>query len=129
MIVVLLLVVVMGIAGALLQSLVREQRQLRSVGRQHQAAWLAEAGVERAVARLRAAPAYTGETWDVPAATLDGDRGGRVEIRVQPLAGQPRRRIQVTADFPNDPVYRHRCRVDLEVAIASGPAEVEGTEP
>ena len=79
-----------------------------------QAQWLAEAGVERAVARLAANAAYTGETWNVSAEELAGRNGAVVRIRAETIADQPdRRTIRVEADYPDDP--HHRCRQIKEI--------------
>ena len=77
--------------------------------RQIQASWLAESGVERAVARLAADAKYRGETWKVSAADLGGRDDGTVAIRAEPVAGKAdRRTIRVQADYPADPMQRVR---------------------
>ncbi len=74
-----------------------------------QTRWLAEAGVERAVARLAADAGYTGETWNIPADEIAGGKGGVVRIRTETIAGSPEgRTIRVEADYPDDP--QHHCR-------------------
>ena len=74
-----------------------------------QAQWLAEAGVERAVARLAANADYAGETWNIPAEELAGGEAAVVRIHAETIADQPdRRAIHVEADYPDDP--QHRCR-------------------
>lgn len=79
-----------------------------------QAQWLAEAGVERAAARLAANADYAGETWNIPAGELAGGQGGVVRIQTETLADQPDRRlIRVEADYPDDP--QHRCRKGKQV--------------
>ncbi|MBN2580408.1 MAG: hypothetical protein JXB10_15600 [Pirellulales bacterium] len=81
-----------------------------------QAAWLAESGVQRAAARLADDPQYAGQTWDIPAAELDGRHAGKVTIAVRPADDAPRRRIvRVTAFFPDDP--RFRARQTKEILI------------
>ncbi len=79
-----------------------------------QSQWLAEAGLERAAARLAGQPGYSGETWAIPAGQLAGREGGIVRIRVEGLAGPPaRRRVAVEADYPDDPVHRSRCKKEI----------------
>ena len=67
-----------------------------------QADWLVEAGIERAVAKLKGEPGYSGETWDITEG-LDDERAGRVKIVVRKAPGQSdRRTAEVTAEFPAD---------------------------
>jgi type II secretory pathway component PulK len=74
-----------------------------------QAQWLAEAGVERAVARLAADAAYNGETWSISAEQLASPSSAVVRIRTEAIDDQPDRRIiHVEADYPND--LQHRAR-------------------
>jgi hypothetical protein len=74
-----------------------------------QAAWLAEAGVERAAARLVAQADYAGETWTIPAAELAADEGAVVRIEVKTIAGRPEQRsVRVEADYPDTPNHRRR---------------------
>jgi Tfp pilus assembly protein PilX len=118
-IVMVLLLVVAGVVGALVQVLHVERQQIRSHDARLQTAWLAEAGLERAAARLRDAAGYEGETWTVPASSLGGTHGGRVEIRVERVAASPQlRRISVTADYPADPERRKRRSRESIVEIA-----------
>lgn len=81
-----------------------------------QAAWLAEAGVERAASRLAADPNYLGETWTIPAAELSGDEGGVVRIHVETVADKPQQRtVRVEADYPDAPQLR--CQKAKEVVV------------
>jgi hypothetical protein len=89
-----------------------EQTSHRSV----QAAWLAEAGAERAAARLAASAAYAGEIWQIPAAELGGADAAEVRIKAEPVAGRSGQwRIRVEADYPTVPELR--CRRVKEVLI------------
>jgi type II secretory pathway component PulK len=74
-----------------------------------QAGWLAEAGLERAAARLASQADYSGETWTISAGNLGGNDGGVVRIRVEAVDGKPNRRsVHVEADYPDHPQYRVR---------------------
>ncbi|MEN6407146.1 MAG: hypothetical protein ABFC77_11825 [Thermoguttaceae bacterium] len=103
--------------------------------RREQSRWLAEAGVERATARLAADPKYSGETWTVSAKDLAADRGGSVRIDVRAVSKQPKRReVRVFADWPDEPTWR--CRsvkqvfVDLDrVASVRSNVAKKTTEP
>ena len=83
----------------------------RAIDRSHsalQSLWLAEAGVERAVARLAAEEDYAGETWIIPGQQLSRD-DAVVRIKVEKVADRPERRsIRVEADYPSG--SEHRCR-------------------
>ncbi len=81
-----------------------------------QAQWIAEAAVERAAARLVADAKYTGETWAIPAAEMDGKQSGKASIHVENVAARPDSRlVRVEADYPDDPV--HRARWTKEIII------------
>ena len=87
-------------------------RSLRSA----QAQWLTEAGVERAVARLAADPAYAGETWHVSAQELGGRDDAEVRIKIKKVAGRPGRLpVGVEADYPRDALLRCRRVKQIEV--------------
>lgn len=60
----------------------KQQRHLQAVA-------LADAAVQRAAARLAAAPDYPGESWEVPAASLDGDNPATVVIRTETDPARP----------------------------------------
>ncbi len=103
------LVIALAIGGALLRTGMARRGQARAEERRLQAAWLAESGLERASDRLREAPDYAGETWEIPAEDLGGRDGGLVTIAVEPVQGHPLRRlIRVRADYPRDPSRRSR---------------------
>ncbi len=111
------LVVILLISGVLLKIGVAHRETVRAAERGLQAEWLAQAGLERARARLAASAGYAGETWQLTAADLGlADRAqtapGKaavVRITIERLPGDPARRsIQVQADFPPDPPYRAR---------------------
>ena len=112
-----------------------ERQQLRTVQRRLQVDWLAEAALDRAVARLADKPAYRGETWRLSAAELSGHAAASVAIEVKPVAGRPnRRRIEIVADYPTDSVHRVRQRRQLIIALnaagsAKGPAKGPANRP
>ncbi len=79
-----------------------------------QAQWVAEAAIERAVARLAADVNYQGETWTLSAADLAGDDGAKVVIHIEKAADRPDgRRIRVEAECPDDPVHRARWEKEI----------------
>lgn len=98
---ILCITIALMLATALSRAAVVQQRQSRNGTYQQQALWLAESGLQRAVFRLRTAPGYAGETWDVPADALGSAHAGVVTIEVQPnAAGDGRIELQVTARYP-----------------------------
>lgn len=99
------LLVVASIMGSIMHALLTELRQTRQTAIEVQAQWLADAGVERATARLLKEPNYVGETWKVelPSNAINpGSRTGNVEIRVATDNDKNSAEIKVHANFPND---------------------------
>jgi hypothetical protein len=74
-----------------------------------QAEWLAESGIDRAIARLSEKPDYTGETWELSANEFHGRGDASVLIKVEVITNQANaRRIVVRADFPKSEFKRAR---------------------
>jgi len=81
-----------------------------------QAQWLAEAGIERAAARLAGDPGYAGETWTLSAKEIADRDGGVVRIHVTDANKNAKARlVRVEADYPADPV--HHCRWTKEITV------------
>jgi membrane protein implicated in regulation of membrane protease activity len=87
---------------------------------------LADAGVQRAIAQLRASGEYRGETWRVPADELGSDWPAEVKIEVTAPDESDKDKLQVSvqADYPPDEMYRTRRSRELLVSIKS-----QGTTP
>jgi hypothetical protein len=97
------------IAGAILRTGAAQREQVRDQERGLQADWLAEAGLQRAIARLGADPSYTGETWEIDARALDSADPATIVITVERPADDSRRRtVRARADYPRDPPRRAR---------------------
>jgi hypothetical protein len=118
---VLVCLVVITMIGAGLLRLVSSQRvMIRGEERGMQSEWLAESGIERAVARLASDPEYRGETWSIPADALGGPSPGVVSIKVGPLRDERvRRLVTVQADYPSDPEQRVRTTKQTVVNLGS----------
>jgi hypothetical protein len=100
------------LAGSqLLRTLARSQRQSREHQHAIQALWLADGGLARAAARLKADKNYSGEIWR-PIVTDSADANtppavGRVEIIVaMDETEASRRQVRVVAIFPDDSLWR-----------------------
>lgn len=81
------LLVIMG--GALLGLVRSSQRLLLLDHHAHQAAWLVQAGLERAAMRLAESPEFARETWTIKPDALDGHTPASVRIDVQTDAASP----------------------------------------
>jgi hypothetical protein len=117
------LIVITLIGAALLKVSVAQRQLSKALERRLQAEWLAESGLDRALARLAADASYSGETWPIHARDLslpDSAGSGEASAPVSAPAGMitisvervpdkaNRRRIRVRADFPLDPPRRSR---------------------
>ena len=110
------LIIITIMAGALLRVGLAQRERANAQEHRLQAEWLAESGIQRAIARLAADPGYTGETWEVPARDLDSD-DALVTITIEPARGVARgRAVRVQADYPRDPNRRarHSRVIDIE---------------
>jgi hypothetical protein len=124
------LVVVTLVSGVLLKVGLAHRDQVRSQEHRLQAEWLAQSGLERALARLAADRGYEGETWKLThhdlglAGSPDGEQGPAavVTIKVE-LAGSPgaseQKLIKVQADYPPDLPQRSRHSTQILVELNS----------
>ncbi len=127
--------VILGVLQVLLvQAAVARRRLSHEQAFRHQARWLAEAGIERAAARLAAEADYRGETWQVSAEELPPSGQGAsqpasVEIDVQSATAAADQRsddranermVRVRAAYPRDlprrVVYEKQITVSLSRA-------------
>ncbi len=110
------LAVATAISVVVVRQIATERHAVQMNHRSLQALWLAEGGIERAVARLAADPKYTGETWTIPANELAADDSGVVKIHVETIAGESERRsVRVEADYTDAP-DRH-CRQVKQIVV------------
>jgi Tfp pilus assembly protein PilX len=113
------LIVLAMIAGAILRAGTAQREEVRDQERGLQADWLAEAGLQRALARLAADPAYHGETWEIDARALDSAEPATVVIAVERPTDDPRRRtIRARADYPRDAPRRARRTRQITTPVA-----------
>ena len=122
------LVVILLISGVLLKIGVAQRDRVRAAEQSSQAEWLAQAGLDRALARLAASADYGGESWPLSCRDLGlpeasgspTERAAAVLIKVEkPPGAAARRLIKVQADFPPDPPHRARRSMQLLVELGS----------
>jgi hypothetical protein len=120
------LLIVTVVSGALLKLSLAERDVVRAQEHRLQSEWLAQAGVDRALARLVASPTYAGEQWKIKAADLglgtssDHDPAAVVAIAIEKADGSAETRlIKVQADFPPDSPRRVRHTTRLLVDLGS----------
>jgi type II secretory pathway component PulK len=107
LIVLILLAVVFVGVGLLVQRLAMQQRGTKELARRLQAQSLAEAGLDRAFAKLTTDRNFAGETWQPQVAGhAAAAELARVDIRVQPSDEAGIVKISVTALFPDHPTRR-----------------------
>jgi type II secretory pathway component PulK len=108
-VVIVCLMVAAAMGVGFVRQIAAERQAVRAMQTRLQAAWLAEAGVERAAAQLADDSAYAGETWNIPAAELSASDAAVVRIRVENVVGRPERRaVAVEADYPENSALRAR---------------------
>ena len=115
-VVVVCLVIAVALSVAAVGHIAAERRTEQANYRRLQASWLAEAGIERAAARLAADPEYVGETWAIPHGDFAEDCHGVVEIQVQAVDSHPQQRsVRVEADYRDTPEYH--CRMVKQIVV------------
>ena len=113
------LAVIAAICGSLIRVVYAQRQRTRLEERKLQAEWLAEAGLERAAAKLINSQDYSGEIWQIAAAEFAGRGGGSVKISVEKIADQPAKRlVRVQADYPADSDGRARHSKQTVMRIA-----------
>jgi type II secretory pathway component PulK len=131
-VVLIVILVCLAVAAAISLTVLKQaalERQAAQLNRRSlQAYWLAEAGVERAVARLAADRKYTGGTWTIAVKELAPDEHAVVKIRVESIAGQPERRsVRVEANYAdaseNHGRQEKQIIVDRDAIQPSHPAQ------
>lgn len=113
------LLIVSALSAALLKRVMLQRQEIQQAEWKLQADWLAESGLGRGVARRTSDPGYPGETWEIPAAMLDGFHSGRVTIAVtSDEKAKDRMTIEALADYPDDSVHRVRSRKKISVPVS-----------
>ena len=112
----LVVIIALGIASAIGMSLlkmsVKYHRQAAHDVLVVQTQWLAESGIERAVALLRKDDTLEQSTWSIDAKELGGRYSGQVTIVIKPVENSPKRRqITTFAEYPVESPKRIRAEV------------------
>ena len=96
------LLVVTSLVGSMLKNALRARRELHTERDRRQAELLIEAGASRAAARLASSPAFRGDTWELPAADIVGQGGGRVTTEITSKENQATLQLRVAVEYPID---------------------------
>lgn len=103
------LIIITMIAGAALKIGLARRQELREQEHRLQAEWLAEAGIQRGLARLASDARYDGETWEISGRELDSPDSALVTITVErPPGDAEHANIRAKADYPRDQSRRAR---------------------
>ena len=95
------LLIVSMLGASLIRTVTLSRQQLQRETLRTQAVLLADSGAARAIARRKASPDYTGETWSVPTEQLTAGRTASVLITVAPDADHPEQTlIAATSEYP-----------------------------
>jgi len=118
------LLLVSLVSTSLLRTALLQYKQVRNQELEAQALWLAEAGIERAAARLARDPNYAGETWQITLSPADKPMPASVTIAVvAKTATQPAQHVTVVAVYPTD--RAQRAQVTKTVTVARPPTKKE----
>lgn len=119
-------VLILLICAGLLKIGLAQRGQNKAEERALQTEWLVESGIERAAAKLASSADYTGETWTITPAEMDGAWAGIVIITVARAKDKPTtRQVTVAAEYPNGVELRNRQHktVLVEAGSTSGGAK------
>jgi hypothetical protein len=103
------------------RAVIRERSSMITEQFRLQARQLAEAGLQRAVARRAADANYMDEVWSVPAAELDTTHAAQVQLRVTSTSDPSRLRYEAVAEFPVGAVRRVRITKSVELLQPTPP--------
>jgi Tfp pilus assembly protein PilX len=126
------LIIVTLVTSAVLKVGLAQRELARVQERRLQAEWLAQSGIERALARLDDDRAYAGESWSIGASELglserapasaradqESSAAAVVLIAVERVPGDSgRRRVRAQADYPRDPHRRSRHTQEIMIEL------------
>lgn len=114
------LLVVSGLAVAMLKSALQARKAVRLERHRAQAELLLEAGILRAVDKLSHDAEYRGEVWELPAATLSDTEPARVEIDIATSSDNVSQAVSIVAQFPADTALSVRRSYTFTVSNVAG---------
>ena len=118
MLVIVTLIVLTMLMGALVKTVGLQRDVVRSDAVRVQAEWLLESSANRAAARIKEKPDYSGETWSPSPEELGQKEGAVVEIKVAADLKEPqRRRVSIRVEYPATSEHEHKARLSREVLI------------
>ena len=111
--------VVTALVMSTLQSSLRGRREVRMQRQLIQTEYLCEAGVQRAVKRLKESPNYLGEKW-LPRLGTTSFENAAIEIRIEPVRDAANRiRVDVTASLSSTAESNDRMQRSHTFIISS----------
>ena len=117
------LLIVVAIAGSMLQNAIRARRQLHTERDCRQAELLLAAGADRATARLAAEPSFRGDVWELPAESVVDRGAGRVTTEISRAGNDRSWQVRVVAEYPLDRDFPIRRSHTFQFNSASNPLQ------
>ncbi len=112
------LIVLTMLVGGLVTTVKLQRDVVRADAVRVQAEWLLQSSANRAAARLKEKPEYSGETWSPSPEELGQKAGAVVEIKVAADSKEPqRRRVSIRVEYPATTEHEHKARLSREVLI------------
>jgi hypothetical protein len=107
--------------GVWARRIVSERARLQIEEVRQQAISLAEAGAQRAIARLNMDSTFTSEDWTVTAKELGNGHTGVVHLKV--IASADQRRVEATAEYPIGALRSVQITKTIELPVATSAGE------
>jgi Tfp pilus assembly protein PilX len=120
--IIVLLTLCLTFFGIWTRQTLRDRDRIDTHQRRLQATRLAEAGVRRAMALRAADPAFTEQTWSVPADELDQMHMAEVRIKVTQADARVTK-YEATAEYPVGTLRRVQITKKLELPNSDSPDE------
>ena len=111
--------VVALLIGSVMRTVVMHHRRARTFDRRLQSMWLADSGLQRALARLSVDAEYKGERWELTGESIGRRWPAVVVIQVQPITDDSAvRAIHVESHFPSSPEHRILYRINTSIPVS-----------
>ncbi len=110
-----------AILFTILQSALKDHRQIRDQQFLTQARLLAQAGIDRGLAKLIARADFRDDIWQIESKDLNDVGPAEVRIEVAPLPETPEAfRVTATANYPSDSEHRAQQTQTTTIHLHSG---------